>query len=91
MRQVAVRAEGPTRVLAVTDLALHVAPSPLSAAEAAAAAAWEPWSSGQGFAAAAGSIIRNAPRAAPAALRWEVALELAGCALSLVTQQQVLG
>lgn len=95
--QVAVRAEGPTRVLAVIDLALHVPPSSLSPTEAGAAAAWEPWSSDQGvgfndqgFAAAAGSIIRSAPRAAPAALQWQLHVELAGAALSVVAPEQEL-
>ena len=91
LSQVVVRAEGPTRVLSVTDLALHVPPRALSPAEASATVAWEAWSGGQVFAAVAGRIMQASPsRPIPTSIQWEVKLNLAGVAVSVVSSQQEL-
>ena len=72
MRQVAVRAEGPTRVLAVTDLGLHAPPSASLLTDGSTDAMWRPWSGPQGFIAAASSeaAIPATQPVAPTSVHW---------------------
>ena len=68
----AVRAEGPTRVLAVTDLGLHAPPSASLLTDGSTDAMWRPWSGPQGFIAAASSeaAVPAMRPVSPTSVQW---------------------
>ena len=69
----AARAEGPTRVLAVTDLGLHAPPSASLLTDGSTDAMWQPWSGPQGFIAAASSSEAAVPAmrpVSPTSVQW---------------------